>query len=62
MSPEPKGRFLISLNDAPEVRSIFSDYMICDVALTYTIGSGQAKPVGEVIIMDRKEPLLVNLP
>lgn len=57
-----KGRFLISLNDTPEVRSIFSDYRICDVALTYTIGGGQAKPVGEVIIMDRKEPLLANLP
>ncbi len=57
-----KGRFMISLNDTPEVRSIFSDYRICDVALTYTIGSGQAKPVGEVIIMDRKEPTLANLP
>nr|WP_278375064.1 DNA adenine methylase [Brucella anthropi] len=57
-----KGRFMISLNDTPEVRSIFSDYRICDVALTYTIGSGQAKSVGEVIIRDRKEPLLVNLP
>lgn len=57
-----KGRFMISLNDTPEIRSIFSGYRICDVALTYTIGSGQAKRVGEVIIMDRKEPTLANLP
>ncbi|KAB2730751.1 DNA adenine methylase [Brucella intermedia] len=57
-----KGRFMISLNDTPEVRSIFSAFKICDVALTYTIGGGQAKPVGEVIIMDRKLPAVPNLP
>lgn len=57
-----KGRFMISLNDTPEVRSIFSAFKICDVALTYTIGSGQAKPVGEVIIMDRKLPAVPNMP
>lgn len=57
-----KGRFMVSLNDTPEVRSIFSAFKICDVALTYTIGSGQAKPVGEVIIMDRKLPAVPNLP
>lgn len=57
-----KGRFMISLNDTPEVRSIFAAFKICDVALTYTIGSGQAKPVGEVIIMDRKLPTVPNLP
>lgn len=57
-----KGRFMVSLNDTPEVRSIFSAFKICDVALTYTIGSGQAKPVGEVIIMDRKIPTVSNMP
>ncbi|KAB2769469.1 DNA adenine methylase [Brucella anthropi] len=57
-----KGRFMVSLNDTPEVRAVFSAYKICDVALTYTIGSGQAKPVGEVIIMDRKLPAVPNLP
>lgn len=57
-----KGRFIVSLNDTPEVRAIFSAFKICDVALTYTIGSGQAKPVGEVIIMDRKLPMVPNLP
>ncbi len=57
-----KGRFMVSLNDTPEVRSVFSAFKICDVALTYTIGSGQAKPVGEVIIMDRKHPAVPNLP
>ncbi|MGH6773140.1 DNA adenine methylase [Brucella tritici] len=57
-----KGRFMISLNDTPEVRLIFSAFKICDVALTYTIGSGHAKPVGEVIIMDRKLPAVPNMP
>ncbi|WP_095446605.1 DNA adenine methylase [Ochrobactrum quorumnocens] len=57
-----KGRFLISLNDTPEVRSIFSAFKICDVSLTYTVGGGQAKPVGEVLIMDRKLPAVANMP
>jgi DNA adenine methylase len=50
------------LNDTPEVRSIFSSFKICDVSLTYTIGGGQAKPVGEVLIMDRKQPAVPNMP
>ena len=57
-----KGRFLISLNDTPEVRSIFAAFRVCDVSLTYTIGGGQANPVGEVLIMDHKKPAVPNMP
>lgn len=57
-----KGRFMISLNDTPEVRSIFAAFKIYDVSLTYTVGGGQAKPVGEVLIMDRKLLGVPNMP
>lgn len=57
-----KGRFIVSLNDRPEVREIFSAFKICDVPLTYTIAGGEGKPVSEVIIMDRKEPVVSNMP
>lgn len=57
-----KGRFVLSLNDRPEVREIFQNFCICDVPLTYTISGGEGKPVSEVIVMDRKEPGVANLP
>ncbi|WP_457662239.1 DNA adenine methylase [Sinorhizobium medicae] len=57
-----KGRFLISLNDRPEVREIFSAFPIARVDLTYTIAGGGGKDVGEVLIMDGKEPAVENLP
>ncbi|MGC0054860.1 DNA adenine methylase [Brucella pituitosa] len=57
-----KGRFIVSLNDRPEVREVFSSFRICEVPLTYTIAGGDGKPVSEVIIMDNKDPAVVNLP
>ena len=44
------GRFLLSLNDTPEVRTIFGAFAIEAVRTTYTVASGKPKPVGEVII------------
>lgn len=43
-----RGRFILSLNDHPEVRRIFAGFNFRDEKLTYTIGA--AKSVGEVII------------
>lgn len=57
-----KGRFMISLNDRPEVREIFCAFPIARVDLTYTIAGGGGKKVGEVVIMDGKEPAVGNLP
>jgi DNA adenine methylase len=46
-----KGRFLLSLNDHPEVRRLFAGFTIDPVPVRYTIaGMGQSKVVGEVII------------
>lgn len=56
------GRFIMSLNDRPEVRDIFARFRIIPVDLTYTIAGGQGKGVREVIIVDRKEPGIINSP
>lgn len=45
-----RGRFVLSLNDHPEVRRIFAGFDFRDERLTYTVGAGPAKSVGEVII------------
>ncbi|WP_209790604.1 DNA adenine methylase [Ensifer adhaerens] len=57
-----KGRFIISLNDRPEVREIFSAFRIAAVDLSYTVGGGAGKGVHEVLIIDGKEPSVGNLP
>lgn len=50
-----KGRFILSLNDRPEVRENFSAFRFVDVKFDYTIGSGEQKAAGEVIILDGKD-------
>lgn len=47
-----KGRFILSLNDRPEVRRIFADFAIEAVDCTYSIKGGVGKKVTEVIIRD----------
>lgn len=49
-----KGRFLMSLNDTPEVRDIFQDFDMEAVETTYSIAKAGAKKVGEVIISGRE--------
>lgn len=47
-----QGRFILSINDVPEIRQIFAAFTIEAVTTTYTIGAkdGGAKPVGELLI------------
>jgi DNA adenine methylase len=46
-----KGRFILSLNDVPEVRELFSWAKIKAVKTTYSVGGGKrSKQAGEVII------------
>lgn len=48
-----KGKFILSLNDKPEVRSIFSEFNISDVGATYSVGGGDKQSVfAEVLIMN----------
>ncbi|PZQ56288.1 MAG: DNA methyltransferase [Novosphingobium pentaromativorans] len=44
-----RGKFLLSINDTPEVREIFSAFEIRDIETTWTISS-EAKKVNELII------------
>ncbi|KKX24302.1 DNA adenine methylase [Rhizobium sp. LC145] len=57
-----KGRFMISLNDCAGVREVFSAFPMISVNLTYTVRGGVGKDVGEVIILDGKDPMPPNLP
>lgn len=52
-----KGRFILSLNDCPEVREIFDGFKIKRTAITYTVSNGRndqtearAKQRGELLI------------
>ncbi len=49
-----KGHFIFSINDVPEIRSIFSAFDIEDVSLTYSVAGGKGKPVRELIISGGK--------
>ena len=46
---ELKGRFILSINDRPEIRAIFKGFKFEEVGLTYGISSGQL-PARELII------------
>lgn len=45
-----KGRFILSINDVPDIRQTFAAFNIQSVDLTYTAGGGKGKAVKEVII------------
>lgn len=45
-----RGHFVLSINDTSEVRQIFAAFDQVAVSLTYTIGSGAPKEVGELVI------------
>ncbi|EJF85010.1 DNA adenine methylase [Bartonella rattimassiliensis] len=45
-----KGKFLLSLNDVPEVRKTFSQFKIKEVTTSYTCGSNKPTPAQELII------------
>nr|WP_181183817.1 hypothetical protein [Prosthecomicrobium hirschii] len=45
-----RGRFLMTLNDHPEVRRIFSGFRMEAAEVTYTVGSGNITRAGELII------------
>jgi len=56
-----KGRFVLSLNDRPEVREVFAGFDIAAAATTYSIqGGGQT--AGEVIITRRPTAAEAGLP
>nr|WP_266339595.1 DNA adenine methylase [Kaistia nematophila] len=48
------GGFMLSINDTPEVRAAFDGFAIEEVETTYTIASGAAQTVAELIITNEK--------
>ena len=49
-----KGRFILSINDVPEIRERFSWARLQEAKTTYTISSGKAQTAGELIIQGKK--------
>ena len=45
-----KGKFILSINDRPEVREIFSAFHFEEVRLKYTVSSGEATEAKELVI------------
>ncbi len=45
-----KGRFLLSINDTPEIRDIFQDFSIGTANVTYSCGKGSRPRIGELLI------------
>lgn len=46
-----QGKFVLSLNDLPEVRALFAGFVIRPVTVTYSVGGGgNSRPAGELII------------
>ncbi|MDO8980532.1 MAG: DNA adenine methylase [Afipia sp.] len=48
------GRFILSLNDVPAIRKAFKGFALNPVKLTYSLSGGNGRPVGELIITDRR--------
>ena len=53
-----QGRFILSLNDTPEVREIFNAFTIRQVQTTYSIASTESQKVFEVLISNFEGVLL----
>lgn len=51
-----KGRFILSLNDRPEVREVFANFRIEGVQTTYSVNAKAAQRVGEVLITNFEPP------
>jgi DNA adenine methylase len=45
-----KGRFILSINDVPEIRTLFARFRFEEVSLTYSVSSGARTAARELII------------
>lgn len=48
-----KGRFILSINDVPEIRELFGQFELIEVSLKYTVSSGAGKAARELIVSGR---------
>ncbi len=55
-----KGKFIMSINDTPEIRAIFKGFHQSHVGVTYTVGRGDKQgKFGELIIMNYEPSALL---
>lgn len=48
---ESKGKFMLSINDHPDIRELFKDFRITQLELAYTVGRDKTgKTNGELVI------------
>ncbi|AMK18683.1 DNA adenine methylase [Sphingobium sp. MI1205] len=52
-----EGRFLLSINDCPEIRQLFGAFQMVEVDLLYSIGSGSPTDARELVISNVDMPL-----
>lgn len=45
-----KGRFILSINDVPEIRAAFAGFATEEVSLLYSVAGGKGRPARELII------------
>ncbi|TIW38958.1 MAG: DNA adenine methylase, partial [Mesorhizobium sp.] len=45
-----KGRFILSINDVPEIREAFAGFSFEEVELTYSVAGGVGRPAKELVI------------
>ena len=46
------GKFIMSINDVPEIRELFKPFRIREVATSYSVNSEGSQKVGELLIMN----------
>ena len=46
-----EGRFILSINDVPEMREVFCRFVVQPVKTTYTVAAGPAAEFGELLVM-----------
>ena len=46
------GRFILSINDVPEIRATFDGFHVRPVSLSYTVAKGAAVQAAELVITD----------
>ncbi|RKR03576.1 DNA adenine methylase [Maricaulis maris] len=48
-----KGRFILSINDRPEIRTLFASFNIETATVNYSISGGAGRPAGELVIQSK---------
>lgn len=53
-----RGRWIVSINDVPEIREVFSGFEITPVKVSYSIAAGAVTEAAELLVSNFAHPLL----